>query len=104
MASRKIDRTKQPAALPPQALPPAPPPLPPVEVLAVRPRDAARMLGVGLRTLWRLVARDEIEVKRISPVQTLVVVESLRRFLARPSPPARRSPNSANLKQKQRAA
>ena len=48
--------------------------------LALRPRDAAKALGIGERLLWTLTNRGEIPHVRLGAA-VLYPVEGLRRFL-----------------------
>lgn len=52
------------------------------EPLAVRPKDAARMLGIGQRMLWQLSQpRGDIPTIRVGTA-VLYPVEGLKRWLA----------------------
>ena len=86
-------KPQKPQRKPTQAVAVAPAP-PPVELLAVRVPEAARMIGVSRAFMWELVKAKHVKVQRLGPTMTLVIVQSLRDFLARPSPPPRQSPNS----------
>ena len=56
--------------------------IPSPDPLAVRSREAARLLSISERTLWSLTApRGPIPVVRLGGA-VLYVVESLRRYLA----------------------
>jgi hypothetical protein len=54
---------------------------PPVEVLAARVGDAARMAGVSPRTVWSWVNEGRLRVVRPGPRTTLVLVSSIRALL-----------------------
>lgn len=50
--------------------------------LALRPREAARALGIGERLLWSLTNRGELPHVKVGRA-TLYPVEQLREWLAR---------------------
>jgi len=58
-------RTKSPSRGRPKAPPISPDLLP--EVLAVRPPEARRLLGVGPTTFWKWVKRGDIRPVRVGP-------------------------------------
>jgi excisionase family DNA binding protein len=66
-----------------------------IERLTVKPLEAAVMIGESRSTIYRLIHRGELDaVKR--GVSTLVVVDSLRRYVASLPPfTARRSDETA---------
>jgi len=53
----------------------------PSEVMAVRPTEAMRQLGIGASTFWKLVKRGDIRVSRVGCNITLVPMAEMRRFL-----------------------
>ena len=48
--------------------------------ISVSVDDAARMIGVGTTTMWKLVKEGQVETRRFHR-RTLVMVESLRTFV-----------------------
>lgn len=60
------------------------------ETLAVGPREAAKMLGIGFRTLWQLSIEGKIPHRAVSlgpsnrRYRRLYYVELLREWLKRP--------------------
>ena len=58
------------------------------EVLAVRPPEACRLLGVGPTTFWKWVKRGDIRPVRVGPNMTIIPMSELRDFLARNAAPA----------------
>jgi hypothetical protein len=52
----------------------------PLEPLAVRPAQAARLLSVSERTIWTHIAKGQLKVSRIGNI-TLVHVASIRALL-----------------------
>ena len=49
-------------------------------VLALRPRDAAKALGISERTLWTLTRRGQVPSVKLNRA-TLYPVESLKQWL-----------------------
>ena len=70
----------------------------PVEVLAVRPSEAWRMLGIAPSTGWKWVKDGRLSVVRVGPNCTMVPVAELRDFIARHTVPAspRNLPDAAD--------
>ena len=57
--------------------------LEPIAPLALRPRDAAKALGIGQRKLWGLTSpRGPIACIRLSSGLVLYPIEALRQWLA----------------------
>jgi excisionase family DNA binding protein len=54
---------------------------PPPEILALRPIDAARVLGIPLRTLWTWIHDGKLQVARPSGKVTLVLMHSIKKLL-----------------------
>lgn len=59
--------------------------------LALRPKDAARVLGIGQRKLWELTKAGEIPHVKIGTA-TLYPVEELRAWLSEQARRGRSSP------------
>jgi excisionase family DNA binding protein len=55
---------------------------PPLEPLAMRAKDAARLLGISTRTLWSMTAGGEIPHVRVRRIVTYPV-DALRDWLRR---------------------
>lgn len=53
-----------------------------LEVLAVRPREAWRMLGISASSGWKWIRLGKIRVIRVGPNVTMIEMAELRRFLA----------------------
>jgi len=53
------------------------------EVLTLRPKDAARLLGIAESTIFKLLRAGEIEAVKPSPNMTLIPLASLRAFVER---------------------
>ena len=51
-------------------------------LLAVRPREAAQMLGLSERALWTLTKRGDVPIVRVGRA-VLIPVDGLRAFLAK---------------------
>lgn len=49
--------------------------------VAYRPRDAARVLGIGRSRLYELIAAGEIRARKVSPQITLIPRAELERYL-----------------------
>jgi excisionase family DNA binding protein len=49
----------------------------PIPVLAVRPRDASRMIGIGRTKLYELIKSGELDTVKVGRA-TLITVRSLR--------------------------
>jgi excisionase family DNA binding protein len=75
-ATRPRGRPKAVIRKPPQPRQPA------LEPLAVRPAEAARLLGAGRTTMIELMNSGEVESVRVRGMR-LVLVESLKQLLAR---------------------
>jgi len=65
------------------------------EVLAVRPPEACRLLGVGPTTFWKWVKRGDIRPVRIGPNITMIPMAELRDFLKRNASPTPEYPEAA---------
>jgi hypothetical protein len=76
------------------------PNLSPSEVLAVRPKAAMRMIGVGETFFWKAVRNGEIPVIRYSSRLTMVPIAGLHAFLERhatkPAPDDPELPSAAD--------
>lgn len=84
-------RAKSPKRGRPKVPPMIPDQLP--EVLAVRPPEACRLLGVGPTTFWKWVKRGDIRPVRVGPNITMIPMAELRDFLKRNASP---SPDYSN--------
>lgn len=51
------------------------------DIARVRPKVAALLLGVSLATFWRIIARSEIRVMKITPRTTSVSMADLRAYI-----------------------
>jgi excisionase family DNA binding protein len=54
---------------------------PPLDPLAVTVAEAKRLTGLGLTTIWKLIAEKELETVHVGR-RTLVIFASLRRLLS----------------------
>ncbi len=64
----------------------AAPAIAPVAREALRPRAAAKFLGCGRATLYRLIERGEIQPRKIGRA-TIIMTEDLRALLSRAAVP-----------------
>jgi hypothetical protein len=54
----------------------------PLDVMAVRPREAARILNVSLRIIWKWINQGRLDTAKPSPGITLILMDSIRRLLS----------------------
>lgn len=51
--------------------------------------EAARRLGIGTSTLWRMIANGEVAVVRLARRRTVITDDAIRDLLQRNTSPAR---------------
>lgn len=49
----------------------------------IRPKDCAKVIGISMATLWRIIARSELRTYKLSERVTAIKVQDLRDFIAK---------------------